>query len=381
LAPGMTVADTHSQRPDLALYLDPPSTHFLNDRLFDSGATPYTGDGIHAPYLAIRDYFTERGVPVHTADLLPDRPNGQHNVYVSFGRLEDYQRLVGRSDVSISAFFAMECPVVEPTLYEALPNAQQHFKRIMSWSDGESLQHFTKQVVRCERFRWPQSFDAVHEPEWQNQDRGFLVMINANKLPRVYWHELYTARLKAVEFFHRYREIDLYGPNWDRMPNRVGKTWIPATARRLHGKLWKVKQGLWPNPIYQAAAAAHKGRTPSKSQTLSQYRFALCFENMVLNGWMTEKMFDCLFAGTVPVYWGAPDVLEWVPAECFIDMRQFSGFGELRAFLHSRTAADMERYRQAGRDYLASSRYDPFRRTTFVNLFRRFIREDVGREI
>lgn len=37
--------------------------------------------------------------------------------------------------------------------------------------------------------------------------------------------------------------------------------------------------------------------------------------------------------------WGAPDVLDRVPAECFIDMRMFKGFGKLRTFLHALTAA------------------------------------------
>ena len=46
---------------------------------------------------------------------------------------------------------------------------------------------------------------------------------------------------------------------------------------------------------------------------------------------MTEKLFDCFFSGTVPVYWGAPDVFDWVPADCFIDMRQFTDFAQLRA--------------------------------------------------
>ena len=47
---------------------------------------------------------------------------------------------------------------------------------------------------------------------------------------------------------------------------------------------------------------------------------------MVLERWITEKIFDCFYAGTIPVYLGAPDVARWLPPECFIDMRRFGGY-------------------------------------------------------
>jgi len=74
---------------------------------------------------------------------------------------------------------------------------------------------------------------------------------------------------------------------------------------------------------------------------LGGYTFAICFENMVLEGWITEKMFDCFYAGCVPVYWGAPDITEFVPIDAFIDMRAFSGFDELRRFLHALSPAEV----------------------------------------
>ena len=95
---------------------------------------------------------------------------------------------------------------------------------------------------------------------------------------------------------------------------------------------------------------------------------------------MTEKLFDCFFAGTVPIYWGAPDVHEWVPAECFIDMRQFRDFAELRRFLHALAPADEQRYRETARDYLASERFDPFRLGAFVDLVAGIISADTGVE-
>ena len=61
----------------------------------------------------------------------------------------------------------------------------------------------------------------------------------------------------------------------------------------------------------------------------------LCFENAELKGWLTEKLFECLRTGTIPIYWGATDIEELVPTDCFIDMRRFADYSELLAYLNA----------------------------------------------
>ncbi len=377
----MEVTPDQTAIAPVAVYIDPPSHHFLRDGLFDQSTIRLTGDNVNAPFVAVRDHFARHGIPVHTADLMPDQADGIRKVYVSVGRMADYGRLARRTDVALSAFFAFECPIVEPKLFAALPDVQRHVKRIMCFSDDRSLAPFTGGGVRSERFVWPMGLEGVHEPAWSNEDRGgFLTMINANKLPRLYVQELYTARLKAVAYFHRFGEIDLYGKAWNRAPMRVGKTWVPWTFRKYADRFWEARQRRWPDPIYAAVASAWKGTVVSKAETLGRYRFAICFENMILPGWITEKIFDCFAAGCVPVYWGAPEVAEKIPPESFIDMRQFEGFDDLRAFLKALAPARVASYRNAARQFMESPAYDPFRSQAFVDHFRRFVREDAGVE-
>lgn len=364
----------------VAIYIDPPTHHFLNDRLFDSSTNPLSGDNLQAPFIAVRDYFAARGIPVHTADLMTGAGDDVRKIYVSMGRVGNYALLSRRPDIRLSAFFALECPIVEPTLYSVLPSVQRYVCRIMCFSDPQSLLPFTGRLVTANRFVWPQCLDAIAPDAWSRRDRAFLTMINANKLPRVYRDELYTARLRAVEYFHRFGEIDLYGKGWDRAPMRVGKTWIPATARRIYAAAWLAWQRRRPDPLYAAVRAASRGTVASKAETLGGYTFAICFENMVLPGWITEKLFDCLAAGCVPVYWGAPDIATVVPASCFIDMRRFAGFAELRQFLHALTQEEVDTYRDAGRAFLESAQFDRFRTGAFVQHFRQFLREDLGVE-
>lgn len=385
----LTKAPAVRSPSDVGVYFDPVGHRQFRNKLFERSGNPYAGDEILAPFAAVYERLTRAGILVRTADFLPRKADGRRNLLISFGTpdrlpsqsVRRYAALGARRDVLLSAFFAIECPIVEPRMFEALPELQRHFRRIMSWSDTESLLQFTYAPVRVEHFSWPQSFDAIHESLWANRTRKFLVMINANKLPRLYVDELYTERLRALEFFHRYGEIDLYGRNWDSAPARVGKTRTPATVRRLFERVWEMKQRFIPDPLYVAAAAATRGPAESKSATLSQYRFALCFENSVLKGWMTEKLFDCFFAGTVPIYWGAPDVLDWVPAECFIDMRRFKDYAELRAYLHAMPALEEDHYREAARAYLESDQFTPFRLKTWEDLMARIVAEDSGLQV
>lgn len=336
----------------VTLYIDPPSHHFLGDRLFILEDNRPVGDQMNAPYVYLREQFASEGIAIHTADLLCQAPPSTgRNVYVSMGYLKNYEKIVKRSDTVASAFFALECPIVEPSLYRALNRVQRDFKRIYSWSDSASLEPFVGSRLRLESMCWPQSFDRVHEAVWDQPRHKFMVMINSNKLPRLYVQELYTERQKAVEYFSRTNEIELYGPGWNDPSSRVGKTWVPATVRRIQREIIRRWHWIRPDPLLEAARRVYRGRANTKAETLGQYTFALCFENMILTGWITEKIFDCFFAGTVPIYWGAPNITDRIPAECFIDMRQFSNYQDLRAYLKSLDEQTIRTYRQHARDF------------------------------
>lgn len=81
--------------------------------------------------------------------------------------------------------------------------------------------------------------------------------------------------------------------------------------------------GGWPKSMPN-----YRGFVSSKVDLLRRYRYCLVMENQRQNGYITEKLFDCFPAGTVPIYWGAPDIhnypgLEWVTTieneECSLD--------------------------------------------------------------
>ena len=71
----------------------------------------------------------------------------------------------------------------------------------------------------------------------------------------------------------------------------------------------------------------------TKRETIGRYHFCLALENSIAPDYVTEKMFDALAAGTVPIYLGAPNVAEFVPENSFIDAASFSTPEALATYL------------------------------------------------
>ncbi len=72
----------------------------------------------------------------------------------------------------------------------------------------------------------------------------------------------------------------------------------------------------------------------SKLETLARYRFDLAFENSLCEDYVSEKFFDPLAAGCVPVYRGAPNIEEIAPGDrCYINAADFRSPQELAEYL------------------------------------------------
>ena len=67
----------------------------------------------------------------------------------------------------------------------------------------------------------------------------------------------------------------------------------------------------------------------AKLEFLSSYRFTIAFENTSADGYITEKIVHPLIAGSIPVYWGSPDVAERYNPDAFVNCHDFGSFGEV----------------------------------------------------
>jgi hypothetical protein len=74
----------------------------------------------------------------------------------------------------------------------------------------------------------------------------------------------------------------------------------------------------------------------TKLKVLKRYRFTLAFENSLCQDYVTEKFFEPLIAGSIPVYLGAPNVDEFAPGDrSYINVNDFASMKDLAQFLDS----------------------------------------------
>jgi len=330
----------HPMPPKQAVFIDPSYPDFLEDGLFKSDDPFLNRDNQLLPFVRLKQALEARGIPVHTADRLK---NGSVCAYVnhywSLG-LTDYQLLRGRADVRLRGFIILEPSLVAPQLYAALPQFTRDFERVFlhnTVGDGYSLRGVDRR--KLEKVFVPQPYSDIVESAWQRTDRtNKLVMIAGVHNPRRSTPEFYSARIEAVGRLDPLSAIDLYGRGWDRWWTRHAAT--PAYWRYL-----------------RQIRASYRGPVSSKIDTLSRYRISLCFENMPMLGYVTEKIFDCLYAGTVPIYLGAKNISDLIPSEVYVDMRDFESDNYAAMWNHVSTMPDSEwkRRRDAGREFLRSA--------------------------
>lgn len=150
-------------------------------------------------------------------------------------------------------------------------------------------------------------------------------------------HNGYNQRRKIASFFQRFfsQDLDLYGGGW------------PSSCTLCKGRVPVRRDLNFDNTLAQGQQ--------DLINCMKKYKFCLCIENQIgAKGWITERIFDIFLSGCVPVYWGAANIAEYIPSNCFIDYRKFKNNFELHSFLASITREQYDVYLSNIKEYLAS---------------------------
>jgi hypothetical protein len=320
------------------IFIDPSYDVFNNNQLFNLNNKVLNRDDQLMPFSRLKNYLTNNSKSIDTADLMPNDSNIDNNFkYFSLGILSNYKKILLTNRATLSAFIIMEPPVVAPHLYAALPELTAVFERVYLHNiegDGYSLD----KVIRgkLHRLYWPIPYAKVLTPFWENENRKKrIVVINGNHNPRSRSRELYSKRIEAMVELKKFHAVDLYGQGWSK---------------------WWSREAFWKTYFLNrnSLMSIYKGPCISKFEVLKNYEFCLCFENMEMNGYITEKIFDCLYAGTIPLYLGAPDISKYIPNSAYIDCREFSSWNSMWDYVKSLSNSKIKSIKEAGRNYLGS---------------------------
>lgn len=306
--------------PNLAIA---PFYPYERDTLFDP-ASPLNRDDCLAFFRLLRSRLAAGGAWCHTIDVCRDRglvPDVVLFFEVPHAPVEAV--LAGWEPRPEAWVVLQECEVTLPHNWDLARHAP--FARVFTWADP---------LVDGDRYvklNFPNALRVPEPLDLGAADRNLVTMVAGHK-QAAHPLELYSARRAVIRWFeaHHPAEFDLYGVGWE------------------HGG------GDGPFPSYA-------GRLERKRDALERYWFTICFENARhIDGYITEKLFDCLLGRTVPVYWGPDNITDHVPADAFIDMRAFASVDALHAFLVSMEPDAYAGYLAAARRFLGGAAAHPF---------------------
>ena len=219
------------------------------------------------------------------------------------------------------------------------PRFHRHFSRILTWDDH---------LVDGKRFfkmALPSPEKTAESPVIAFSEKKLLVNISVYKNSGRS-AELYSERIKAIRYFESKKpaDFDLYGYGWDALNNT------------------------------KKSFSSYRGVVKNKWDILPKYKFAICYENNAGHrGYITEKIFDCLRADCVPVYWGATNIEEYVNPACYIDRRQFRSYEELDDYISRISEAEYLKLREAGKAFLQTDAFRKFLSPAFAETMIRVI--------
>lgn len=196
------------------------------------------------------------------------------------------------------------------------------------------------------RINWPQRWTLEHlvSPKIANSERiDRFAMVNSNKMSFVKG-ELYTLRRNAAQ---RSTDIDVCGFDWD-MP------WFRKATKAFEELLIPLKHGFGIKPAaikgWFKSPLSFKGTSKDKLSTLASYKYALVIENSI--EYMSEKLFDSLFAGTFPIYVGPNPVDFGIPE--FVAIHAKPDINSIMKAIEQARTIDLESWRSSVISWLKS---------------------------
>ncbi len=323
---------------------------FNKNRMF-LDPNSWFGDNLVYPFVFLGTQLKKMGHKVNTIDM-DKLENFDAIVFIEFPGINNpYFKKLIKNDFKNIYLIAQESPIIKPDNLDTKNHA--HFKKVFTWNDPV--------IDNKKYFKLNYSHDIPKTFNFKTDKKNKLCTIIAgNKLAK-HQGELYSERVKAIRWFERHHleDFDLFGIGWDRY-NFHG-TFLGINIARLN-RLTFLTKLLKPNyPSY-------KGKVKSKNETYKKYKFSICYENVRdIEGYITEKIFDCFLAGCVPIYLGASNITDHIPSNTFIDKRNFDTYEKLYSYIKNMPDKDYLDHINNIKLFLTSQKAYPFSAQYFAD--------------
>jgi hypothetical protein len=136
---------------------------------------------------------------------------------------------------------------------------------------------------------------------------------------------VYRVKLGMASIFHA--RMRPYVPIADKFCSFIVKNGGCDTRNNAFDLLSRYKRvdspGAWKNNCPRLDDTNLFMFHTNKIKFMSQRKFNLCYENSSYPGYATEKIYQALYAGTVPIYWGSPTIALDFNPKAFVNRHDF----------------------------------------------------------
>lgn len=360
----------HIDNPSLRVAVHPGEHGYAQNNLFDSSWI--INSGWCEAMVQLRELAFAQNIEIGTSDFVPLNV-ADVIIFINIPSSCEIVREARRANpLARLILIASESPVVKP---------HQHCKQNHLLFDA--VLTYYPQLQGSKYLRLPPG--CAYRPDRKPRDvpfsdRRFCVMVNSNvnisihRLPRPWqfrsaaravrrggwclplireWQVLLGSRYHCRRSFARAVEhlgidgFDLYGQGWDALQSG----WVYRVFPEHPWQHWRgvLKQ--------------------DKLSTLCNYKFAFCYENYSGDeGYISEKIFDSLAAGSIPLCLGDRKLKQWIPSDCAVFRDDYSSDLELLKDISRWSEDRWYSYRDAGQAFLHSERVTPFLPATFAQV-------------
>ena len=302
----------------MLISLIPGHESLLKDRIFGMHGIR---DDCQAAMRAFKVKVEEGGGRIHTFDLLPPERADVILLYGSLYFTEQIKDVLARSPDKIVIGICREPPHVDPLFYDS--TLASSFDYLYLCATPKSSHSYVKHL----------GFAVTkYATEWLPYEQRRLATTIISCKFALFQGSLYLERFKSLLSFQKEvgDQFSFYGEGWERL------------------RLISLPKSL---PSYS-------GTCIDKQSILRQYRFSICYENCSNQpGYVSEKIYDSMQAGCIPIYWGAPDIERYVPSDCFIDRRSFRNDRDVVEYVKYMPREVYDAYLFSIRRYLDSKQF------------------------
>ena len=211
---------------------------------------------------------------------------------------------------------------------------------------------------------WPQDLCSyLKNPKTKNST---VVIVNSNLLSLVRG-ENYSLRRQAIK---NIKDLDLYGYQWNNSFRKKLRTlFIELKKNIFNVNILKIN-GI---RYYFRYFSNYLGEVEDKRAVISRYKYCLVIENS--SEYLSEKFFDALLSGCIPIYIG-PDLTKYeIPRSLYLQSQP--NIDDIRLKINEVKKINYEEWAENLNIWLADSKtYENWSKDLFVSKIVRMIQED-----